>query len=263
MTDTQNIQTIVHRVETLERQNRRIRLVGVLALAACVAAAIVGQVQPKPSPPRVIEAEQFILRDKDGKARGRLSFNEFFGANLYLTSGANTVMLWASESSSYLHLESGFTASLSASEESVEFKMNDNPDTTAQRRRLTELKAVPKWEDLIKTPRPPRVQLWADGSEASGLTLADKRGTSKVSLGTEADGMASVGISDMDGQIRGLLGVGADGRPSVELWDKDGERRAALGTTGLKVEKTGEERTLAESSLVLFDKDGRVIFKAP
>jgi hypothetical protein len=36
-----------------------------------------------------------------------------------------------------------------------------------------------------------------------------------------------------------------------------------LGVTNLELTRTGAKETTAESSLVLFDKDGKVIHKAP
>jgi hypothetical protein len=49
----------------------------------------------------------------------------------------------------------------------------------------------------------------------------------------------------------------------VALFDKDGKQRAALGSTDLVTVKTGAEQRTAESSLVLFDRERKVIFKAP
>ena len=53
------------------------------------------------------------------------------------------------------------------------------------------------------------------------------------------------------------------GQNFIQLLDKSGHARAAVGNTELKVTKTGEKRQLAKSTLVLFDKDGKTIFKAP
>ena len=50
---------------------------------------------------------------------------------------------------------------------------------------------------------------------------------------------------------------------SLNLYDKDGNKRAVLGGTSLVTTGTGTEIKTAESSLVLFDKKGKVIWKAP
>jgi hypothetical protein len=49
----------------------------------------------------------------------------------------------------------------------------------------------------------------------------------------------------------------------LELYDEDVRSRAVLGVTPLETVRTGEGTVTAPSSLVLFDKEGKVIFKAP
>jgi len=49
----------------------------------------------------------------------------------------------------------------------------------------------------------------------------------------------------------------------IVLYDKDRNKRAVLGGTSLETTSTGTEIKTAESSLVLFDKKGKVIWKAP
>jgi hypothetical protein len=51
--------------------------------------------------------------------------------------------------------------------------------------------------------------------------------------------------------------------PSIILGDQDGVDRAALGHTVLRIRPTGSLEHRAPSSLVLFDKDGKVIWTAP
>jgi len=50
---------------------------------------------------------------------------------------------------------------------------------------------------------------------------------------------------------------------AINISDDKGNTRAVLGTVDLKVTDTGETRKRPESSLVLFGKDGKVIYKAP
>jgi hypothetical protein len=70
------LQKITLRVETLERQNRRFRLgaVGLILLAALGSMAAVN------SKPRTIEAEQFIVRDREGRARATIGTAAVSGA---------------------------------------------------------------------------------------------------------------------------------------------------------------------------------------
>lgn len=50
---------------------------------------------------------------------------------------------------------------------------------------------------------------------------------------------------------------------SLVLYDKDVRERAVLGRTGVETIKTGTVEQRAESSLILFDKDGKVLWQAP
>lgn len=70
-------------------------------------------------------------------------------------------------------------------------------------------------------------------------------------------------LVDRDGTPRACLRLQPDGSPSLHLCDKGGKIRAALGTTDLEITQTGEARRRAASSLVLFDKDGKVMWSAP
>jgi hypothetical protein len=53
------------------------------------------------------------------------------------------------------------------------------------------------------------------------------------------------------------------GGTSIEIYDEDGNKRAALGSVNLNVIATGEIQNRPESSLVLFGKDGKVVYSAP
>lgn len=100
----------------------------------------------------------------------------------------------------------------------------------------------------------------ADGS--TSLELSDKdtkvRGLWKV-----ADGSTSLGLFDKDGKVRGTWRVRPDGSTSLTLYDKDEEWRLSLGNMPLENTKTGAKEITPESSIVLADKEGKVIFKAP
>jgi hypothetical protein len=69
--DTHEMQAILHRIETLEKENRRLKRSG---LAVVVLAAVVfGMAQTKPN--RTVEAQEFILRDKLGTERAALQMD--------------------------------------------------------------------------------------------------------------------------------------------------------------------------------------------
>lgn len=50
---------------------------------------------------------------------------------------------------------------------------------------------------------------------------------------------------------------------TIKLYDKEGNERAALGSINLNVIATGEIQKRPESSLVLFGKDGKVVYSSP
>ena len=64
-----------------------------------------------------------------------------------------------------------------------------------------------------------------------------------------------------DGGILQLTN-GPDG-PAVQLWDNLKIVRAVFGNTRLNPIRSGSVETRALSSLVLFDKDGQVLWQAP
>ena len=98
------------------------------------------------------------------------------------------------------------------------------------------------------------------GDESVSLGLFDK-GVSRGSWMLMENGINQIDLKDKSGQIRGKWTIGLDGHTAIRINDKSGVTRASLGNTAVEMIKTGEERILAESSLVLFDKDSKVIFQ--
>ena len=129
-----------------------------------------------------------------------------------------------------------------------------------------------------------RAKLWVDHLLGqTSLSLYDQTGAARVSLAINY-GPALLMFFDKAGKVRVVLGdnsgeplvalydkaettrvglsVGDDG-PRLRLYDKAGKMRAALGTVPLENTATGSTETRAESSLVLFNQRGRVLWKAP
>ena len=59
------------------------------------------------------------------------------------------------------------------------------------------------------------------------------------------------------------IGLRSEGEPYLELLDKSGQSRAVLGSTTTVTVKTGEEHRKSPSSLIFFDKDGKVMWQVP
>jgi len=64
---TQDLHSLAERVDKLERQNRRLKLVGVGALLFAGAILLMGQ----RSPTNTVSAHEFVLTDDKGQTRGR------------------------------------------------------------------------------------------------------------------------------------------------------------------------------------------------
>lgn len=75
--------------------------------------------------------------------------------------------------------------------------------------------------------------------------------------------LTELSFRDEQGARRGMFKLADDGVPSLTLLDQAGRARAVLGRTVLETVRTGEAIERPESSLVLFDKDGKVLWKAP
>ncbi len=62
---------LMRRLERLERQHARLKLAGALAVLLVASTAVMGQFTL--SGPPLVEAEQFIVRDRAGKIRAQLT----------------------------------------------------------------------------------------------------------------------------------------------------------------------------------------------
>ena len=77
-THTTDLQAVLERLEKLEKQNRWLRRVGAMFLILAASVLLMGQAAPK----RTVEANEFILKDANGKKRARL-FTTAHGPQLF------------------------------------------------------------------------------------------------------------------------------------------------------------------------------------
>lgn len=99
---------------------------------------------------------------------------------------------------------------------------------------------------------------------SESLGFLDKEWIPRVMLGLDPDGnRPSLDLMGRDFGLRISLGLDSDNRPSLQLRDKDIQIRAVLGYTELVTTRTGAVEKRPPSSLVLFDKEGNIIWKAP
>jgi len=102
-----------------------------------------------------------------------------------------------------------------------------------------------------------RAALGVAPNNASGLSLFDKGGSQRAAMSVVPEGSPRLELFDAGGGRRANLAVSAEGLPALQLEEK-GQPRAVLGAGS-----EGKRRASTPSSLLLFDKDGSVIFQAP
>ncbi|MFQ5988961.1 MAG: hypothetical protein ACE5K9_03490 [Candidatus Methylomirabilales bacterium] len=72
----QTMETLARRLDKVERENRLMKQVGVVALAVIAALVLMGQAARKTAPPgkpgKIVGAEQFIVHDARGGVRAEL-----------------------------------------------------------------------------------------------------------------------------------------------------------------------------------------------
>lgn len=88
----------------------------------------------------------------------------------------------------------------------------------------------------------------------------------KVELKTGST-QASLASGNLTIKDKSFINIYADnifkGGAAIEIFDKERKPRAVLGSINLDVIATGEIQKRPESSLVLFGKDGKVVYSAP
>jgi hypothetical protein len=98
-------------------------------------------------------------------------------------------------------------------------------------------------------------------SRISFLTVS-ARTASALSLQGVVGASTSITLTDSSGKNRIELGLEND-EARVRVSDKTGQARTVLGAITLENPVTGVHERRPESSLALFDKDGKVVWRAP
>jgi hypothetical protein len=97
--------------------------------------------------------------------------------------------------------------------------------------------------------------------DPAAVALADDQGKRRAILYTGTEG-PSLELLDGSSGSRAALHAWKDAA-RLELYDSSARFRAVLGSTSLQIPRTGTVEERPESSLILFDKDGKVIWRAP
>ena len=227
MRESTTLDNLVKRMERLEQQNHRLKMIGAGVLAWIVAVVVMGQSSCNMSQvgsgkvAKVIEAEQFILKDRNGRKRAALQMDKPGGIEF-----ASGLFLYDEEGKERAHLIVDFHG------QSYLVFYNNNGEHIA---------------DLFGG--------WSqDGSDVPSLRLSN--GKQHTELHSDWFGIIGAG---------GAASMRADENNdgvSLRLNGKDGYS-AVLGSTQLSNTRTGTIEKRPESSLVFFNKDDKVIWQAP
>jgi hypothetical protein len=182
--DRPSLDAVIERLELLEREKRQVLWVGAALFAAAVVAVASGTDWVRR--PKQIEAERFVLKDKDGKVRARLSTAPDGSPMLALldAQGRDHLMLHGSIDdtatlSFYDHGQPRVTLS-STNTGAAGLNFYDKHDRSAT-----------------------GLYLWPDSTTGLGL----RNGELGIELAAQADGLAGLSVVDQSGKVWGQLGA--------------------------------------------------------
>lgn len=101
------------------------------------------------------------------------------------------------------------------------------------------------------------------GAPPGFVNLSLSGGAGRVSLAATPESTGLLLFGKGEEEVIASLAAQEDGPVALELRDERGRPRAVLGCTSLETPHTGAVTMLPPSSLVLFDKEGKVVFRAP
>jgi hypothetical protein len=100
---------------------------------------------------------------------------------------------------------------------------------------------------------------------ARHFVLVDDKGRERASLVADSAGSVFLVMFDGTGKTRTSLSVSNDG-PGLILYDASGQQRTIIGSTtlvGSHVNENGVAERGPASSIVLFDKSGKLLWRQP
>ena len=265
---------VLERLERVEQELRWWRRLGAACAVMLAFVTLLGATRARI--PDEIRAKRFVLQDGQGKERARLE----------VVAPDWTALTFEGEAGTTARVELGVTGSAPG------LILRDLKEKEATEAGLRVQDGGPlMWLE----GKGQRARLGMLGGGKLTLTLLDRKTQSTTSVDTDAlemgannkyvrvdaDGLfaradatkplespealvtaSSLAFKDK-GQVRATAGLWPDGSPRIALYDANKNTRAVFGSTELETRKTRERTRLPESSLVLFDKDGKVIWQAP
>ena len=240
--ETQDLCAVLERLVKVEKKNRRLKQAGVAILVIGAACMLIGQASPKA---RTIEAERFMLLDRNGKMRG--GFGTF-------EDGETSLSLFdlneKERAALVLDAAGNPTFRLGGKDGETLLDVSLNPSGAAS---------------LMLFARSGKggVSVAVDSHGTPAVELRDSGGDVRASLSLFKEGAPGLGLLDKAGRARITVLLFPDGSPQIALNDESTRNRAVFGFSSLVAGRTGEVTSKAPSSVVLFDKEGKVIWSAP
>lgn len=246
------LENLIERLARLERENRRWRGGAMLALMLAIAVLLMGQIFPKA---QVIEAHRFVLKSPDGKVRAIL------GERTPEAKAPAPGEPWipTSDWDWGLHIygaDGGYRAGLvarpySGGEEGAHLLLLDKNTATRADLLVSGGLADVDLSATVKT---------SEQTEQQQAEWAKKFRAART--GEERVKVSQAMRKAMQPEMNARLLVLAKGNTSL-TFEEQGRSRAVLGMTELEKAQDGAIEKRPLSSLVLFNKDGKVIWQAP
>jgi hypothetical protein len=244
----------VARLEKIERENRILKRCVALILVAIGAVFVMAQAQSRP---RTLEAEKLVIRYPNGKEAIVLgtypSAITEWPTSLPLHDKNGNLPRSLSPSAEFINESGVVGATISADPIGGEVHVN-SPTAELQ----MGISTNPQFS-------PSDVRTRTGESVSFSIIRTTKSQPFQPMFEIDADTTGEVTQwmipKGADGaQLR--LTTGPDGA-SVQLWDNPKLLRAVLGTVKLETVRSGGVESLPLSSLVLFDKEGKLLWRAP
>jgi len=108
-----------------------------------------------------------------------------------------------------------------------------------------------------------RIVLSVESDGASSISLFGKDGKGSVLLSASSTGASALRLVDTHWKTRATLATWPDGSPFLQLMDREGKDRALLRYTEVTARGTGELIKRPGSSLLFFDQEENVVWRAP
>ena len=197
------LDTLTRRLDRLERENRRLKRWGSLALIGLVSLIFMGQIAS--SAPKVVEGKSFILRDTKGRLRAKLGMSRERLAGLVLLDEAGTPsasLSTASDGKSTLELldKAGHERAMLFKDAEGTSGLSLRDETGNPRVMLAITLGMATFSLHAGSGNTARVHIAANSTAAS-FRLLDKSETTRATFGISDQGVVVLQAFDKDDRV--------------------------------------------------------------